>query len=75
MICKYSFLTRKNKNMILHNTMLCDMPSYKTTICITCKSIVSVNLLKGDSKLKFSSVVYLIGTILGSIQNVDRYLK
>lgn len=57
--------------MILHNIMLCYMPSNKTTICITCKSIVSVNLLMGDSKLKFNSVVYLIGTILGSIQNID----
>jgi len=48
------------------------MPNEKTTVfIITCKSIVSVNLLMGDSKLKFSSVVNLTGTILGSIQSVD----
>lgn len=42
---------------------------------ITSKSIVSVNLFVGDSKLKFTSVVYFTGTTLGSIQNVDWYLK
>jgi hypothetical protein len=43
----------------------------KNILSITCKSIVSVNFFVEDSELKFTSVVYLIGTTLGSIQNVD----